>query len=198
MHFSAAYPVIHLATHAEANDSDPLRSFIEFYGLKGDADTIHRLYEQEIYHLDMKSTRLVILSACETGAGLLVNGEGIMSLSRAFSYAGCKTVITSLWKADDIATAFISRRLHHYLQKGFRKDEALQKAKIDYLESNDIEPGHKTPAYWAHLVLIGDAGAIEQKDHFIFWIIADIIFLFLVLFIILKIRPDRPAGRGRK
>ena len=83
-------------------------------------------------------------------------------------------------------------------KKGFRKDEALQKAKTDYLESDEIEPGHKTPAYWAHLVLIGDTAPVEHKDHFIFWIIADIIFLFFVLFIIIKIRPDRQAGRGRK
>ena len=84
---SGEYPVIHLATHAIANDSNLLGSYIEFYGLKTDADTSHRLYEQEIYTLDLKSARLVILSACETGNGLLVNGEGIISLSRGFSYS---------------------------------------------------------------------------------------------------------------
>jgi len=196
---SIAYPVIHLATHAVANDSDPLRSFIEFYGSGDDADTTHRLYEQEIYHLDMKSTRLVILSACETGNGRLVNGEGIMSLSRAFSYAGCKSVITSLWKADDMATAFISKQLHHYLQKGFRKDEALQHAKSDYLESNEIEPAHKTPAYWAHLVLIGDAHAIEKKGQLIPWIIFGLVFLILVTVIIKKAGHSklRPAWYHR-
>jgi CHAT domain-containing protein len=72
---SGQYPVIHLATHAIANDSNLLGSYIEFYGLKKDADTTHRLYEQEIYTLDLKSVRLVILSACETGNGLLVNGK---------------------------------------------------------------------------------------------------------------------------
>ena len=153
---SGQYPVIHLATHAIANDSNLLGSYIEFYGLKKDADTTHRLYEQEIYTLDLKSARLVILSACETGNGLLVNGEGIMSLSRAFSYAGCKSVITSLWNADEISTSFICKRLHNYLQKGFPIDQALQQSKIDYLETNEIQDRYKNPAYWAHLVLIGD------------------------------------------
>jgi CHAT domain-containing protein/Tfp pilus assembly protein PilF len=156
MALSSLYPVIHLATHAIANDTNLLGSYIEFYGRKKDADTLHRLYEQEIYTLDLKSTRLVILSACETGNGLLVNGEGIMSLSRAFSYAGCKSVVTSLWKADEISTSFICKRLHHYLQKGLAIDKALQNAKIDYLETSEVEERYKNPAYWAHLVLIGD------------------------------------------
>lgn len=153
---SGQYPVIHLATHAVANDKDPLGCYIEFYGEKNDPDSLHRLYEKEIYNLDMKSARLVILSACETGNGLLVNGEGIESLSRAFSYAGCKSVITSLWKADDAATGFIMKQLHVYLQRGYAKDEALQQAKIDYLNSSSIEDRYKAPSYWAHLILIGN------------------------------------------
>ncbi|MBS1600726.1 MAG: CHAT domain-containing protein [Bacteroidetes bacterium] len=180
LQFSPDYPVIHLATHAVANDVDPLRSFVEFYGLNGDADTVHRLYEQEIYHLDMKSARLVILSACETGAGHLINGEGIMSLSRAFSYAGCKSVIASLWKADDDATAFISRQLHIYLQQGLRKDKALQKAKLDYLDNDKIDAGRKIPAYWAHLVLIGNAQAIEKKSSGYIWIALIVLILFVI------------------
>ncbi|MEP7141959.1 MAG: CHAT domain-containing protein, partial [Ferruginibacter sp.] len=185
---SGRFPVIHLATHALANDEDPLGSYIEFYRLKKDMDTIHRLYEQEIYNLDMKSARLLILSACETGNGLLVNGEGVISLSRAFSYAGCKSVITSLWKADDIATAFIVKRLHHYLQKGFAKDEALQKAKIDYLNSNDIEDRFKSPAYWAHLVLIGDHQPLVAPG--VQWriLVPVILVAGLLLFIFLKKR----------
>jgi CHAT domain-containing protein/tetratricopeptide (TPR) repeat protein len=154
------YPVVHLATHAVANDNDPLGGYIEFYGIKTDPDSLHRLYEREVYNLNMKAARLVILSACETGNGMLVNGEGIVSLSRAFSYAGCKSVVTSLWKADDAATAFIIKKLHGYLQKGYSKDEALQQAKIDYLNSPETDDRYKAPAYWAHLVLIGNRDAV--------------------------------------
>ena len=184
---SGQYPVIHLATHAIANDSNLLGSYIEFYGLKKEADTTHRLYEQEIYTLDLKSASLVILSACETGNGLLVNGEGIISLSRAFSYAGCKSVITSLWKADEISTSFICKRLHHYLQKGFAIDRALQQSKIDYLETNEIEDRYKNPAYWAHLVLIGDYQPVVKPGygHVIFWIVIAITAL-IIYFVIKK------------
>ncbi|MEP6748548.1 MAG: CHAT domain-containing tetratricopeptide repeat protein [Bacteroidota bacterium] len=182
---SDQFPVIHLATHAMANDTNLLGSYIEFYGTKRDADTMHRLYEPEIYALDLNSARLVILSACETGNGLLVNGEGVMSLSRAFSYAGCKSVVTSLWKADDIATAFIMKRLHYYLQKGFSKDEALQKAKLDYLKSSAVDDRYKIPAYWAHLILIGDYHPLVQKK--ISWYLpAVLLILMLVMFVVVR------------
>ncbi len=183
---SGQFPVIHLATHAMANDTNLLGTFIEFYGLRTDVDSLHRLYEQEIYTMDLKSARLVILSACETGDGLLVNGEGVMSLSRAFSYAGCKSIVTSLWKADEISTSFIGKRIHHYLQEGVPIDEALQKSKIDYLESNEIKERDKSPAYWANLVLIGDFHPVVQRNfHWVIWI-AISAFIILLVYIVRK------------
>jgi CHAT domain-containing protein len=186
---SAQFPVIHLATHAVANDSNLLGSYIAFYGLKNQADTSYRLYEQEIYTLDLKSARLVILSACETGNGMLVNGEGIMSLSRAFSYAGCKTVITSLWKADELSTAFIIKRLHHYLQKGLAADESLQKAKIDYLENGGIDDRYKNPAYWAHLVLIGNTDPVTKPV--LNWLVEVALIVFFILITYWGIKKTR-------
>ncbi len=169
------FSVIHLATHAVANDSNFLGSYIEFYGRDNEADSMHRLYEQEIYVTDLKSARLVILSACETGNGFLINGEGVMSMSRAFSYAGCKTVITSLWRADEISTSFITRKLHTYLAKGMAVDESLQQAKLDYLASNDIPVRFKNPAYWAHLILVGDYRPIVESGTHWLWLLLLII-----------------------
>ncbi|MFI5129895.1 MAG: CHAT domain-containing protein [Chitinophagales bacterium] len=147
------YDVLHLATHASVNNESPLRSFIAFYPDKTAED--YKLYAGEIYNLDLDSTQLVILSACETGSGKLIRGEGLMSLSRAFAYAGCPNIITSLWKAEDKTTAFISRRIHFYLQRGQSKDKALQHAKLDLLNSNEIDPRFKTPNYWAQMIFIG-------------------------------------------
>ena len=187
---SGHYPIIHLATHAVANDTDPLGCYIEFYGEQKDSDTTHRLYEKEIYNLDMQQARLVILSACETGNGLLVNGEGIVSLSRSFSYAGCRSVVTSLWKADDAATAFIMMQLHIYLRKGYAKDEALQQAKLDYLANPQIDDRYKTPAYWAHMVLIGDRQPVVKAA--IKWrLIAFITSLPIIVFFIYWFKRKR-------
>jgi CHAT domain-containing protein/tetratricopeptide (TPR) repeat protein len=155
LEYANQYSVIHLATHATANDSIPLQSFISFYPDNNSAEN-SKLYAEEIYNMKLDSTDLVILSACETGTGKLIRGEGLMSLSRAFSYAGCPNIITSLWQAEDKTTAFLTQRLHKYLDGHLTRDEALQKAKLDLLSSNDITPSLKTPNYWAHLVIIGN------------------------------------------
>ncbi len=159
-HFLSAvnhFRTIHLATHASVNNAEPSRSFIAFY--PGTAD--YKLYADEINDLRLDSTQLVILSACETGTGKLIKGEGLMSLSRAFAYAGCPNIITSLWKAEDQTTAYITQRLHYYLDKKYSTDKALQQAKLDLLNNNEIDPRFKSPQYWAHLVFIGN---YEQRQ----------------------------------
>jgi CHAT domain-containing protein/tetratricopeptide (TPR) repeat protein len=147
------YSILHLATHASVNNTDPLRSFIAFYPDSNDRDP--RLYAQDIYGLDLDSIKLVILSACETTGGQLIKGDGMMSFSRAFGYAGCPNMIASLWKADDTTTAFITQQLHHYINEGHSRDKALQKARLDLLANDEIDPRFKTPAYWANMVFIG-------------------------------------------
>jgi CHAT domain-containing protein len=195
MKLASGYPIIHLATHAIVSNSDPLKSFIAFY--QGGVDTLqqHDLYENEIYNLDMGHNELVILSACETGNGQMINGEGIISLSRAFFYAGCKSVMTSLWKAEDRSITFITKRIHTYLAKGYAKDEALQRAKTDYLESPDIDPRFKTPAYWAPLVLTGDFNPVIQSGASLSkvatWLASAVALLLLLLAVLLR-------RRGRK
>ncbi|MCX6316602.1 MAG: CHAT domain-containing protein [Bacteroidetes bacterium] len=159
------FGVLHLATHASVNNEDPGRSYITFY--PGQPD--YKLYAREIYDLHLDSTRLIILSACETGTGQLIKGEGLMSLSRAFTYAGCPNIITSLWKAEDKATAFITSRLHYYLERKYTRDEALQQAKLDLLRSSSIDPRYKSPQYWAHLICIGNYEA-EHKGKNWWWI----------------------------
>lgn len=161
-----SYPILHLATHASVNNDTPAHSYIAFYPAGRD----FKLYAGEIATLRLDSVKLVILSACETGAGQLVKGEGLMSLSRAFAYAGCPDIITSLWKAEDKTTSFITQRLHYYLEKRYSKDKALQQAKLDLMKSNEIDPRFKTPDYWAHLIYIGNYE--EDRGSKAWWWIA--------------------------
>ncbi len=163
---SNSYPLLHLATHATVNNDTPAHSYIAFYP----HDRDYKLYAGEIASLRLDSVKLVILSACETGTGKLIKGEGLMSLSRAFAYAGCPDIITSLWKAEDRTTSFITQRLHYYLEKRYSKDMALQQAKLDLLKSNEIDPRYKTPDYWAHLIYIGNYE--EDRGSKAWWWIA--------------------------
>ncbi len=188
------YRILHLATHAQANDSTPIQSFIAFYPSQPDSLLHDRIYIPEIYNLNLSNTYLTFLSACETGSGQLIKGEGIISLSRAFSYAGCPNMITSQWKADDDATAYILRRVHYYLDKMIPISTSLQMAKLDYLNDTKIEGRLKTPAYWAHLRFTGQ---LEKKPgRSIYWIYILISVIF-ILYILKKIRPNKPPGRSR-
>lgn len=182
------YSIVHLATHASVNNEDPMQSFIAFY-----PDSNYKLYAREIYDLKLDSLQLIILSACETGSGQLVKGEGLMSLSRAFTYAGCPNIITSLWKAEDKSTAFITERLHYYLEKKFTTDQALQQAKLDLLKSSTIDPRLKSPTYWAHLVFIGTYEADHKSQNW-WWIAIAIIVGAVSYKLIRRKRPRSNVG----
>ncbi len=144
--------LIHLATHASANEQ-PGSSFLVFRDSSGKADL---LYDNEIYIMNLRNTRMVILSACETASGKLLQGEGVMSLSRAFTYAGVNDIITTQWKADDKTTAYLVTRLQQHLTNGITSDEALQKAKLDLLADPQLHPRFKHPYYWSQLIIIGN------------------------------------------
>jgi CHAT domain-containing protein/Tfp pilus assembly protein PilF len=180
--------VLHLATHAIANNEQDNFSYILFAGKDTNKS---RLYSSEIYNLPLQSTDLVILSACETGSGNLTKGEGIMSLSRAFRYAGCPNVVMTLWKADDYSTAYLTDHMHQYLGRGLTIDEALQKAKLNYLQDRKINPRLKQPHYWSQLVFVGNLS--ERKSAPWPWIVISIaiIFSLLTLLVIRKSRSRR-------
>jgi CHAT domain-containing protein len=174
------YEILHLATHAQLDEATPQLSHIVFSPVADSSGPASLLFLDEIKNLPLQRTRLVILSACATAAGSLLQGEGVMSISRAFAYAGCPNVVTTLWKAEDAATAYLTQRLHRYLQDGKTLDRALQEAKKDYLNDRSINPRMKRPAYWAHLVFIGDYQR-EGTDPVIWWITGVSALIFVVL-----------------
>lgn len=175
------YSILHLATHTIINDSSPEKSLIAFYPVTGKPKDEGMLYLPEIYNLQLDSAQLVILSACETGFGKLTKGEGLMSLARAFSYAGCANIIASLWKADDQSTAWIMQRFYYYVHRGSSFAHALQKAKLDYLKSPDIEKRFKSPDYWAHLSLTGILPPLPESHPILTLIELVLIITFLIL-----------------
>ena len=183
-----AFKILHLATHAVANNSSDDLSYIAFWPTTEKQD--HLLYAQEIYNLPLKNTGLVILSACETGTGQLVKGEGVLSLSRAFSYAGCPNIITSLWKADDYTTAILISRIYHYLNEGLSISKAVQKAKVDYLKDKTINPRLKHPYYWSHLVFIGNYSS-GSTFHWEWLALAGMFGLLLLVMLLKKSRRSR-------
>ncbi len=155
------YGILHLATHAVMNTEKPSQSFIAFFPTNAMKPESFKLYLNELYGLNLDSTKLMILSACETGIGKFVQGEGVMSLSRGVLYAGCPSVITTLWRADDKATAFIINKFHENLRKGDDISSALRQAKLEFMKK--FPSTVKNPSLWAHLILVGQVDPLYKS-----------------------------------
>lgn len=144
------YDFVHFATHGLVNESEPGLSRV--FLASGEQED-GSLYAGEIYNLSIGS-RLVCLSACETGKGKIEKGEGLVGLSRALSYAGAENLIVSLWSVSDNSTTELMINFYkNYLLKGYPSfSTALRKAKLQLMKNDD----YKEPYYWAPFILIGD------------------------------------------
>lgn len=157
LEMASEYRIIHLSTHGQADDRMGDYAFLAF-SHPNKVTTFEKLYARELYNLSLNAD-LVTLSACETGIGQLRTGEGIVSLARAFAYAGAKSIFTTLWKVSDEKTKDLMINFYRYLQLGQPKDEALQRAKIDFLKAHKGQMGEH-PFFWAGLIGIGDMAGI--------------------------------------
>ncbi len=149
-YLSARY--IHLATHAFTSNRVNRQTGIAFYQ-NGRIENGGILYASEIYNLQLQ-TQLVVLSACETGLGNIIPGEGLMGLSRAFQYAGANNLIVSLWKVGDRSTAGLMISFYEYLQMNYSMARALSAAKRGMISKRR----YAHPRYWATFKLIGNGG----------------------------------------
>ncbi len=145
----SVYKKLHFATHALVDDENPARSGIVL-SPEGAEDGVLRLHE--ILALDLNAD-LVVLSACETGLGKLVRGEGLIGMSKAFLYAGASRVVVSLWQVNDVATSALMQSFYRKMNAGALPARALREAKIEMLRSGI--PGYQHPYYWAPFVLLG-------------------------------------------
>lgn len=169
------FNVLHLAMHSTINEKQPEFSSLDFYG-KDDAN----LLLSELYNKTL-TANLAVLSACDTGNGFYENGEGVISVSRAFNYAGIPSTVMSLWKVDDEATSKIMNYFYVHLSKGETKDKALQNAKFDYLQNTEDEL-LKHPYYWSGFVLSGNTEALvkNNSNFYIMLLIALLMLGFLL------------------
>ena len=155
------YSFIHFSTHASSNGNFPGDSWLAF---AGDGDSA-RLFLDELYALPLK-TQLVVLSACETQSGKLNKNEGIMSLARAFRYAGSESVLATLWPSDELASSLVLEQFYKALSMGSSKDEALKQAQLHYLLEAGLPEDKMHPAYWAPFVLTGDMAPLKTGPGF--------------------------------
>jgi CHAT domain-containing protein len=112
----------------------------------------------EVAQMDLRGTQLVVLSACETGAGDIQNGEGVYGLRRALVLAGAETQVVSLWKVADEATKDLMVEYYQRLLKGEGRSAALREAQRTMIR----DPRRSHPYYWAAFVPIGNWAPLAQ------------------------------------
>lgn len=165
---------LHFSAHAAVNSENPDYSYIAFSQPTSALDEKELLYINDLYASSLQA-EMVVLSACETGIGNIDKGEGVLSLARAFTYAGAKSIITSLWQVNDNKTTRLMTRFYELLTEGHAKDEALFLAKHEFIEEGiDIHP-----YYWAGFVPIGNMGMVVGKRPI--WLFVSLGMLFLII-----------------
>jgi CHAT domain-containing protein/lipopolysaccharide biosynthesis regulator YciM len=107
--------------------------------------------------LNLYGTRLVVLSACETGLGDVNNGEGVYGLRRAFVTAGAESQLMSLWKVDDYGTSELMSLYYQRLRKGEGRSEALRQVQLEMMQA----PAYQHPYYWASFIFSGDWSSVK-------------------------------------
>lgn len=177
-HLNESYQYVHLATHGYIDEENPSQSGLRLAGtdnLEAASTEDGLLKSSEIYRLNLNSD-MVVLSACNTGLGKVVKGEGMLGLQRSFFYAGTASVVVSLWNVYDRSTAHLMNEFYKSLLSGEHRDaagswtdrllrwvgwdnslpfgekaSAMRAAKLSMID----HPLYNHPVYWAPFIVVG-------------------------------------------
>ena len=144
--YGAGFSYIHFATHGEFDADKPLNSALL---LAVDAESDGKLTVDKLYSMKLDAD-LITLSACETGLSKIANGDDLVGLTRGFLYAGSSSIVASLWKVDDLATAQLMTRFYKEMERTDKR-EALRTAQLE------TKKKYPHPYYWASFQLTGNA-----------------------------------------
>ncbi|OEK02424.1 hypothetical protein BFP97_13225 [Roseivirga sp. 4D4] len=183
------YAILHMALHGEVDGKDPDNSKLYFTGNQepeeqGEDNALHTF---ELYNIELNA-ELAVLSACNTGNGKINDGEGVMSLGKAFRYAGVNSVLLSQWEVSDATTPEIMEGFYKHLQDGKSKSEALRQAKLEFLDNaNNITAN---PYYWGSFFIIGNPDPIDltPRSNQWYWLVG------LVLLGVILVSRKRFSG----
>jgi CHAT domain-containing protein len=146
--------IVHFACHGILDERNPLDSALALSIPEKPGRENGLLQAWEVLESVRLDADLVTLSACGTALGVEEGGEGIVGLTRAFQWAGARSVVASLWNVSDDSTAELMGELYRRLASGARKDEALRLAQLSLLAKGG-DAGH--PFFWAAFELLGDS-----------------------------------------
>lgn len=149
--------ILHMATHSEISESDPLFSRIHLVPDSESDDQTNQIFAYELFDLNLNS-ELIMLNSCESGGDRSIQGSGIMGISRALHYAGAQSLILNAWSVNDQFAAEFANAFYFHINEGETKSRALQLAKIDFIKNNN-----SNPHFWGPYILNGDNKPLIQK-----------------------------------
>ncbi|MCF8346318.1 MAG: CHAT domain-containing protein, partial [Bacteroidales bacterium] len=161
--YASDYAVLHLAMHTIMDDENPMYSKLAFARTENDTTEDHDLFTYEIYNMKLNA-EMVVLSSCSSGYGKMQKGEGMMSMARGFIYAGCPSIIMTLWQVSDQSSAQLMSHFYKHLKRGKNKKNALRKAKLDYISSSDNLKSN--PYFWSAFMMVGDNNPLYKNNNF--------------------------------
>jgi CHAT domain-containing protein/tetratricopeptide (TPR) repeat protein len=175
------YNTATILTHARADsvDDEPILFM---------SDSVVHLSELQM--LNRPATQLIVLSACQTNAGKNQSGEGVYSLARGFSSAGIPSVAATQWVADDQAIYAISEKFNEFIAAGMNKDQALQKARLYFIDQGNKK--NILPFYWADLILIGNSDPIVFSEKMKWKWLEPLLIISFIVFLLLLYRNWKP------
>lgn len=166
------YDIIHLAIHGISDSTDRYNSRLIFNGTEGNV-----LQTKDIYLANLDS-RLVVLSACESGVGEINEGEGTFSIARGFALTGTEAIVMSLWKVDDNSSAQLMVDFYAGINRKETVSTALIGSKKSYLANADEYSSH--PYYWSSFVMLGeDINLASNRNNY--WMYALTLILLVIL-----------------
>ena len=153
------FRIIHFSCHGYLDEANPMRTALVLTpGPSQEEDGFLRM--EEIYKLSLNA-EMVVLSACQTGKGVLEKGEGVMNLTRPFFIAGARSVIAALWPINDKSTAILMKEFYKLIIKGWGANEALRSAKLKMIRSSWAHP-----FYWSGFILQGNPALVRSQHPY--------------------------------
>jgi len=151
------YKILHLAMHTMVDNKDPMLSRLVFTQIP-DGEEDGMLHTYEIYNMKLNAS-MTVLSSCSSGFGKMQPGEGVQSLARGFAYAGCPSILMTLWEVGDLSSADLMIEFYKYLGLHHTKPQALRESKLIFLKNADDLLAN--PYFWASYVHIGDSSPLN-------------------------------------
>lgn len=170
--------ILHLATHSEISEQDPLFSTIymnEEETVNPDDDFSGQVFAYELFELNLDND-MIMLNSCESGSGAYIQGTGIMGISRALRYAGANSLVLNLWSVNDMMASDFAIHFYSELNKGKSKPEALRDTKRHFLKTKNA-----SPHYWGPYMLIGNTDPIVEPYQATNMIMAGTFMLYFML-----------------